>query len=103
MRKRANLLALPILILTFWVLFNAGSALSATAMPRFKLPDIMTGELVDSSLERAQPITFVLGDGQVPVGFELGVIGMRLFGRRWSWPISGTARSSSPNTRCRVS
>jgi thiol-disulfide isomerase/thioredoxin len=41
-------LALPILILTCWVLFAAGNALSATAMPRFKLPDIMTGEVVDS-------------------------------------------------------
>jgi len=48
MRKQANLLALPILILTCWVLFAAGNALSATAMPRFKLPDIMTGEVVDS-------------------------------------------------------
>lgn len=48
MRKHAYLLALPLFILTFIVLFYAGSALSATAMPRFKLPDVITGEVVDS-------------------------------------------------------
>ncbi|MBT8333431.1 MAG: TlpA family protein disulfide reductase [Desulfobacterales bacterium] len=48
MRKHAYLLALPLLILTFIVLFFAKSALSATAMPRFKLPDVITGEMVDS-------------------------------------------------------
>ncbi len=43
---------------------------------------LANGEKVDSSLDRSIPIEFVLGHEQVPVGFELGVIGMRLFGRR---------------------
>ena len=43
---------------------------------------LQEGGLVDSSYERATPISFVLGDGEVPPAFELGVVGMRLFGRR---------------------
>jgi len=37
---------------------------------------------VDSSLDRGQPVGFRIGDGEVPVGLEQGVEGMRLFGRR---------------------
>lgn len=48
MRKHAYIVALPLLILTLMVLFFRGSALAATAMPRFKLPDVITGEVIDS-------------------------------------------------------
>jgi FKBP-type peptidyl-prolyl cis-trans isomerase len=40
------------------------------------------GTMVDSSLEHGQRLRFRIGDGQVPVGLEQGVEGMRLFGRR---------------------
>ena len=40
------------------------------------------GEVVDSSLERARPVSFVLGEAQVPKGLDLGIVGMRCFGRR---------------------
>ncbi len=40
------------------------------------------GVVVDSSLERARPVSFVLGAAQVPEGLDLGILGMRCFGRR---------------------
>ena len=40
------------------------------------------GPMVDSSLQRGQPIRFQIGAHEVPAGLEEGVIGMRLFGRR---------------------
>jgi FKBP-type peptidyl-prolyl cis-trans isomerase len=38
--------------------------------------------VVDSSADRGQPITFVIGAGQVPKGLDEGLVGMRLLGRR---------------------
>jgi FKBP-type peptidyl-prolyl cis-trans isomerase len=41
-----------------------------------------SGEVFDSTVERGQPVTFVLGAGQVPPGLDEGVQGMHLYGRR---------------------
>ncbi len=38
--------------------------------------------LVESSQVTGQPLQFEVGAGTVPRGLELGVVGMRLFGRR---------------------
>lgn len=38
--------------------------------------------VVDSTVERGRPISFVLGRGQVPLGIEEGLVGMRRLGRR---------------------
>ena len=38
--------------------------------------------VIDSSIDRATPITFTTGAGMVPAGFDEGVLGMRRFGRR---------------------
>lgn len=40
------------------------------------------GTVIDSSLNTGQRLRFTLGQRQVPVGIEEGVVGMRLFGRR---------------------
>ncbi len=40
------------------------------------------GTVADSSLERGQPISFVLGSGEVPRGLEEGIEGMILRGER---------------------
>lgn len=40
------------------------------------------GSKFDSSLDRNQPFTFVLGAGQVIRGWELGVEGMKVGGQR---------------------
>lgn len=40
------------------------------------------GQQFDSSLDRGQPITFVLGAGQVIPGWEEGIRGMKVGGRR---------------------
>jgi FKBP-type peptidyl-prolyl cis-trans isomerase len=59
--------------------------------PQIELNDTITvhyemrledGTEVDSSLDRATPITFTVGAGMVPEGFDEGVRGMRRFGRR---------------------
>lgn len=38
--------------------------------------------LVESSKNTGQPLEFEVGAGTVPLGLELGVVGMRLYGRR---------------------
>jgi FKBP-type peptidyl-prolyl cis-trans isomerase len=43
---------------------------------------LLDGTVADSSRDRGQPISFVLGDGEVPAGLEQGIQGMRLLGRR---------------------
>jgi peptidylprolyl isomerase len=40
------------------------------------------GEKFDSSLDRGQPFSFVLGRGQVIKGWDEGVAGMRIGGKR---------------------
>jgi len=40
------------------------------------------GTKFDSSLDRNQPFTFVLGDGEVIQGWEQGVLGMKVGGKR---------------------
>ena len=40
------------------------------------------GDVFESSYDRGMPLTFVLGDGQVPPGLDEGIVGMGLFGRR---------------------
>ncbi len=41
-----------------------------------------TGKKIDSSLDRRQPFTFKLGAGHVIKGFDEGVMGMRVGGKR---------------------
>ena len=43
---------------------------------------LMDGTKFDSSLDRNQPFTFVLGAGQVIKGWDLGVAGMKRGGKR---------------------
>jgi FKBP-type peptidyl-prolyl cis-trans isomerase len=40
------------------------------------------GKKIDSSVDRGQPFTFVLGAGQVIKGWDQGVVGMKVGGKR---------------------
>jgi FKBP-type peptidyl-prolyl cis-trans isomerase len=43
---------------------------------------LTNGKKFDSSLDRGQPFTFVLGAGQVIKGWDQGVAGMKIGGKR---------------------
>lgn len=43
---------------------------------------LMSGEVFDSSVQRGTPFTFVIGQGQVIRGWEEGLMGMRVGGKR---------------------
>jgi peptidylprolyl isomerase len=43
---------------------------------------LITGRKFDSSYDRGQPFSFVLGAGQVIAGWEQGILGMKVGGKR---------------------
>lgn len=63
----------------------AGSGPAATAGQRVSVHYtgwLTTGQKFDSSLDRRQPFEFALGRGQVIAGWDEGVAGMRIGGKR---------------------
>ncbi|MCZ8342825.1 MAG: FKBP-type peptidyl-prolyl cis-trans isomerase [Leptospira sp.] len=43
---------------------------------------LMNGKVFDSSVDRGEPFSFVLGQGQVIQGWERGILGMKEGGKR---------------------
>ena len=43
---------------------------------------LTNGTKFDSSIDRGQPFTFVLGAGRVIAGFDQGIVGMKVGGKR---------------------
>jgi len=54
-----------------------GSTVSVQYTGRFE-----DGSVFDSSIPRGEPITFVLGQGRVIQGWEQGILGMKVGGKR---------------------
>ena len=56
---------------------------------------LKSGRVFDSRTDRAKPYTFTIGAGSVIKGWDEGVEGMRVGGKRLTWfrPPSGTDRS----------
>jgi FKBP-type peptidyl-prolyl cis-trans isomerase len=64
---------------------NVGTGAEATAGQRVKVHytgTLTNGQKFDSSLDRGRPFDFVLGAGQVIKGWDQGVAGMKVGGKR---------------------
>ncbi|KND48912.1 MAG: FK506-binding protein 2 [Parcubacteria bacterium C7867-005] len=64
------------------VVGNGDAALAGDVITVHYVGSLTDGKVFDSSLDRKQPITFTLGVGQVIRGWDEGVAGMRVGGRR---------------------
>jgi peptidylprolyl isomerase len=61
---------------------GAGAGLGTSVTVQYVGVDYETGKKVDSSWDRAEPLTFKLGSGSVMEGWEQGIEGMEVGGRR---------------------
>ncbi len=64
---------------------NVGTGAEAVAGKSVKVHytgTLANGQKFDSSLDRSQPFAFVLGAGQVIKGWDTGVAGMKVGGKR---------------------
>jgi peptidylprolyl isomerase len=59
-----------------------GAGLGTSVTVQYVGVDYKTGKKVDSSWDRGQPLTFELGSGSVMEGWEQGIEGMEVGGRR---------------------
>ena len=58
------------------------AGVGATAVVHYVGVAFSTGEEFDASWNRGQPFSFPLGEGKVIAGWDRGVVGMRVGGRR---------------------
>ena len=61
---------------------NGGEALPGTTITVNYVGKFTNGQVFDSSISRGTPFTFTLGAGQVIVGWDKGVVGMKVGGKR---------------------
>lgn len=64
------------------VVGSGAEAIAGATVAVHYVGTLQTGEQFDSSLERGTPIQFTLGSGQVIAGWEQGIKGMKVGGRR---------------------
>lgn len=61
---------------------GSGAGLGTSVTVQYVGVDYKTGKKVDSSWDRGKPLTFKLGSGSVMEGWEQGIEGMEVGGRR---------------------
>lgn len=64
------------------VVGTGAEAKSGSAVSVHYVGKLENGTVFDSSRERGQPFTFIIGQGKVIRGWEQGVVGMRVGGTR---------------------
>lgn len=64
------------------VVGTGAEAKSGSAVSVHYVGKLENGKVFDSSRERGQPFTFIIGQGKVIRGWEQGVVGMRVGGTR---------------------
>jgi peptidylprolyl isomerase len=68
--------------ITDQVLGTGSEAVSGKRVTVNYVGRLLTGRQFDSSYDRGQPFSFVLGAGQVIPGWEQGILGMKVGGKR---------------------
>ena len=65
------------------IVIGAGKeAVSGDAVAAHYIGTLANGKKFDSSYDRGQPFAFILGGGMVIKGWDLGVVGMKIGGKR---------------------
>ena len=77
-----QLTAIPKVTIEDLVVGTGAEAKSGSAVKVDYTGTLVDGTKFDSSKDRGQPFTFVIGGGQVIKGWEQGVVGMKVGGRR---------------------
>jgi FKBP-type peptidyl-prolyl cis-trans isomerase len=77
-----NLTAIPKVEKEDLVVGTGAEAKSGSAVKVDYTGTLVDGTKFDSSKDRGQPLSFVIGAGQVIKGWEQGVVGMKVGGRR---------------------
>jgi len=77
-----NLTAIPKVVKEDLVVGTGVEAKTGSAVKVDYTGTLVDGTKFDSSKDRGQPFSFVIGSGQVIKGWEQGVVGMKVGGRR---------------------
>ena len=81
-KSQANIVQAPQVLIQDTVIGTGDVAVSGNSVVVNYTGHFVDGKVFDSSITRGEPFQFVLGSGQVIKGWDQGILGMRVGGKR---------------------
>lgn len=81
-KSQANIAQAPQVLIQDTVIGTGDVAVSGNSVVVNYTGHFVDGKVFDSSITRGEPFQFVLGSGQVIKGWDQGILGMRVGGKR---------------------